>query len=43
VYDFREPGQVFVEEYAHLVAHKSAKFGCAVRLAEVRAVLAGSS
>jgi fructose-bisphosphate aldolase class II len=43
VYDFREPGQVFVEEYAHLVARKSAKFGCAGRLAEVRAALAVSS
>jgi fructose-bisphosphate aldolase class II len=43
VHDFREAGQVFMEEYAHLVARKSAKFGCAGRLAEVRAALAVSS
>jgi len=38
-FDFRKPGQVFIEEYAHFIAHKSEKLGCAGRLEEVRAAL----
>jgi fructose-bisphosphate aldolase class II len=38
-FDFRKPGQIFVEEYARFIAHKSEKLGCAGRLKEVRAAL----
>lgn len=40
-FDFRKPGQLYIEEYAHFIAHKSVKLGCAGRLAEVRAALEG--
>jgi len=39
-FDFRKPGRIFMEEYAHFIAHKSRKLGCAGRLEEVRAALA---
>lgn len=38
-FDFRKPGNVYIEEYAHFIAHKSEKLGCAGRLDEVRAAL----
>jgi fructose-bisphosphate aldolase class II len=34
--DLREPGRVFIAEYAHRVAHLCRCFGCAGRLAEVQ-------
>ncbi len=39
-FDFRDPGKVFVKEYALFIAHKNEKLGSAGRLTEVRAALA---
>jgi len=38
--DLREPGRVFMSEYANQVAHLSRCFGCAGRLAEIATALA---
>ncbi len=35
-FDFRKPGEVMMTEFAHFIAHRSQKLGCAGRLAEVR-------
>ncbi|MDH7485695.1 MAG: class II fructose-bisphosphate aldolase [Anaerolineae bacterium] len=40
-FDFRKPGEIMMAEYAHFIAHKSEKLGCAGKLAEVRAALTG--
>ena len=40
-FDFRPPGQIFMAEYAHFIAHKNEKLGSAGHLEEVRAKLAG--
>jgi fructose-bisphosphate aldolase class II len=37
--DFREPGKIFMAEYAKFIAHKNGKLGSAGRLEEVRAAL----
>jgi fructose-bisphosphate aldolase, class II len=39
-FDFRDPGKVFVVEYANFIAHKNEKLGCAGQLDEVRTALA---
>ena len=39
VFDFRKPGTILIEEYAHFIAHKSQKLGSAGHLAEVREAL----
>lgn len=39
--DPRAPGQVFMAECAHLIVQRSQAFGCAGKLAEVRAALSG--
>ncbi len=39
-FDFRDPGKIFVAEYAKFIAHKNEKLGSAGRLPEVRAALA---
>src|SRR3982751_6847727 len=36
-FDFREPGKIFVEEYANFIAHKNEKLGSAGQLDTVRA------
>lgn len=38
-FDFRKPGEIFVQEYAKFIVHKSAKLGSKGRLEEVRAAL----
>lgn len=38
-FDFRKPGEVFMSEFAHFIARRSEKLGCADRLTEVRAAL----
>jgi fructose-bisphosphate aldolase class II len=40
-FDFRDPGKIYVAEYAKFIAHKNQKLNSAGRLAEVRAALAG--
>ena len=37
--DFRDPGKIFMAEYASFIAHKNEKLGSAGRLAEIRAAL----
>jgi fructose-bisphosphate aldolase class II len=37
--DFRDPGKIFMGEYARFIAHKNEKLGSAGRLEEVRAAL----
>jgi fructose-bisphosphate aldolase class II len=37
--DFRDPGKIFMVEYAKFIAHKNQKLGSAGRLEEVRAVV----
>jgi fructose-bisphosphate aldolase class II len=37
--DFRDPGKIFMVEYARFIAHKNQKLGSAGRLEEVRAAL----
>lgn len=39
-FDFRKPGAVYVEEYAHFIVHKSQKLGSAGQLPAVRSALA---
>jgi len=39
VFDFRKPGELYIQAYADLIAHKSTRLGCAGRLPEVRAAL----
>lgn len=39
-FDFRDPGKVFVQEYANFIAHKNEKLGSADQLDAVRASLA---
>ena len=39
VFDFRKPGTILIEEYAHFIAHKSQKLGSAGRLTAVRTAL----
>jgi fructose-bisphosphate aldolase class II len=36
-FDFRDPGKIFVQEYANFIAHKNAKLGSAGKLDEVHA------
>jgi fructose-bisphosphate aldolase class II len=36
-FDFREPGTIFVQEYADFIAHKNEKLGSAGKLDEVGA------
>jgi fructose-bisphosphate aldolase class II len=38
-FDFRDPGKIFVQEYANFIAHKNEKLGSAGKLDEVRASL----
>ena len=38
-FDFRNPGKIFVAEYANFIAHKNEKLGSAGQLDEVRAAL----
>jgi fructose-bisphosphate aldolase, class II len=38
--DFRDPGKIFMVEYANFIAHKNQKLGSAGHLEEVRAALA---
>ncbi|MGQ9502808.1 MAG: class II fructose-bisphosphate aldolase [Anaerolineae bacterium] len=38
-FDFRKPGEVFMSEFAHFIARRSQKLGCAGRLEEMRAAL----
>jgi len=40
VFDFRDPGKIFVKAYADFIAHKSEKLGCAGKLEVVRQALA---
>ncbi|MFZ5918771.1 MAG: class II fructose-bisphosphate aldolase [Chloroflexota bacterium] len=40
-FDFRDPGKIFMAEYARFIAHKNGKLNSAGHLAEVRAALAG--
>jgi len=39
VFDFRKPGNILIDEYAHFIAHKSQKLGSAGYLTEVRDAL----
>ena len=39
-FDFRKPGDAFMEEFAHFIAGRSQKLGCADRLEELRAAVA---
>jgi fructose-bisphosphate aldolase class II len=39
-FDFRKPGDAFMQEFAHFIARRSQKLGCAGRLGEVRSALA---
>jgi fructose-bisphosphate aldolase class II len=41
-FDFREPGRIYMEEYARFIAHKNKKLGSASHLAEVRTALSGA-
>lgn len=41
-FDLRDPGKVFMTEYAKFIADKNAKLGSAGRLAEVRAMMAAA-
>ena len=36
-FDFRDPGKIFVKEYADFIAHKNEKLGSAGQLDAVRA------
>jgi fructose-bisphosphate aldolase class II len=36
-FDFRDPGKIFVQEYANFIAHKNGKLGSAGQLDDVRA------
>ena len=38
-FDFRKPGDVFMPEFAHFIAQRSQKLGCAGTLEEVRAAM----
>jgi len=38
-FDFRDPGKVFIAEYANFIAHKNEKLGSAGHLEEIRKVL----
>jgi fructose-bisphosphate aldolase class II len=38
-FDFREPGKIFIAEYAKFIAHKNEKLGSAGQLEKVRAAL----
>jgi len=38
-FDLREPGKIFMAEYAKFIAHKNEKLGSAGRLEEVRALI----
>ena len=38
-FDFRDPGKIFVQEYANFIAHKNGKLGSAGQLDNVRASL----
>ncbi|MCS7011821.1 MAG: fructose-bisphosphate aldolase, partial [Anaerolineales bacterium] len=38
-FDLREPGKIFMAEYAKFIAHKNEKLGSAGRLEEVRQML----
>lgn len=40
VFDFRDPGKIFIKAYADFIAHKSEKLGCAGKLQEVYQTLA---
>ena len=40
-FDFRKPGEVFMQEYADFIAHKCAKLQCAGKLEQVRVALGG--
>ena len=40
-FDFRAPGQIFVQEYARFIAHKNEKLSSAGQLEAVRTALAG--
>ncbi len=40
-FDFRKPGNIYIEEYAKFITHKSKKLGCYGTLAEVRKALQG--
>ncbi len=40
-FDFRPPGKIFMDEYAHFIARKNEKLGSAGTLAEVRAFVEG--
>ena len=42
-FDLRDPGKIFMAEYAKFIAHKNEKLGSAGRLAEVRAALANEN
>jgi len=35
-FDFRKPGEIFMNEYASFIEHKSGKLGCAGHLEEIR-------
>jgi fructose-bisphosphate aldolase class II len=37
-FDFRDPGKIFVSEYANFIAHKNEKLGSAGHLAEIREI-----
>jgi fructose-bisphosphate aldolase class II len=41
-FDFREPGRIYMDEYARFIAHKNKKLGSAGHLEEVRAALSGA-
>jgi len=41
-FDLRDPGKVFISEYAKFIAHKNEKLGSAGTLETVREALAGS-
>ena len=40
-FDLRDPGKIFMAEYAKLIAHKNTKIGSAGRIGEVREALLG--
>jgi fructose-bisphosphate aldolase class II len=41
-FDFREPGRIYMDEYARFIAHKNKKLGSAGHLEEVRTALSGA-
>ena len=43
VFDFRKPGQVYMEEYANFIASRNELLGSAGRLEGMRAALSGQS